>query len=248
MAVLASAVFALVMWTVPGSSSNPTRPITAWDRGVRDVPGDAGPGWLTWVESTPRRLALCSAGVAVLAWSLAGTAWIPAGVGGGLVVGWWVGRLEPPSTARDRERVQRDLPLAVDLLVAAALAGQPLDRSVDVVAGIVGGPLGASLQGVRARIQLGADSGAEWRLLRGDPALGRLARAITRSVESGAPLAASLTRLSHDLRARARAESQRRARSVGVRAAAPLGICFLPAFMVIGVVPTIAGSFERLLG
>ncbi|MPZ96075.1 MAG: type II secretion system protein, partial [Propionibacteriales bacterium] len=35
-------------------------------------------------------------------------------------------------------------------------------------------------------------------------------------------------------------------RSVGVRAAAPLGLCFLPAFVLIGIVPAIAGAFAAL--
>jgi tight adherence protein B len=38
-----------------------------------------------------------------------------------------------------------------------------------------------------------------------------------------------------------------RARQVGVLAAGPLGLCFLPAFMLIGVVPTVVGTFTDLI-
>ncbi len=68
-----------------------------------------------------------------------------------------------------------------------------------------------------------------------------------RALESGAPLADGLTRLAADRRRERNTQVQRRARTVGVKAAGPLAACFLPAFMLIGVVPTIAGAFSRLL-
>ena len=40
---------------------------------------------------------------------------------------------------------------------------------------------------------------------------------------------------------RARAEDA--ARRVGVAAAVPLGVCLLPAFLLLGVVPTVASLF-----
>jgi pilus assembly protein TadC len=36
------------------------------------------------------------------------------------------------------------------------------------------------------------------------------------------------------------------ARSVGVHAAAPLGLCFLPAFVLVGIVPSIVSVFGSL--
>jgi hypothetical protein len=48
------------------------------------------------------------------------------------------------------------------------------------------------------------------------------------------------------MRARARAEVEARAKTVEVRAAAPLGACFLPAFVLLGVVPLVAGLFGSL--
>jgi len=69
-----------------------------------------------------------------------------------------------------------------------------------------------------------------------------------RSAESGAPLAEGLSRLAEDRRRERRTQTQVRARNVGVKAAGPLAACFLPAFMLVGVVPTVAGSFQRLFG
>ena len=45
---------------------------------------------------------------------------------------------------------------------------------------------------------------------------------------------------------RARAEVEDAARRVGVRAALPLGLCLLPAFLLIGIVPVVAGLMEAL--
>ena len=81
-----------------------------------------------------------------------------------------------------------------------------------------------------------------------DPALGPLARAVVRALDTGAPLAESLTHLADDLRAERRASVDETARRVAVRSAGPLGLCFLPAFVLVGIVPTIIGAFRGVLG
>ena len=55
-----------------------------------------------------------------------------------------------------------------------------------------------------------------------------------------------MARLAVDLRRGARARVEARARAVGVRAALPLGLCLLPAFVLLGVVPLVAGSLPVL--
>jgi hypothetical protein len=59
-------------------------------------------------------------------------------------------------------------------------------------------------------------------------------------------MADGLALLAGDLRRRRRAAAEQRARSVGVRAAAPLGLCFLPAFVLIGVVPSVVSAFAAM--
>ncbi len=56
---------------------------------------------------------------------------------------------------------------------------------------------------------------------------------------AGVPAAELLRAEAEESRRRARAESQRRATALGVRLMLPLGVCVLPAFMVLGVVPLI---------
>jgi hypothetical protein len=50
-----------------------------------------------------------------------------------------------------------------------------------------------------------------------------------------------LQRVAEDARDAARWDAQARARALGARAAAPLGLCFLPAFVLVGIVPVVAG-------
>jgi pilus assembly protein TadC len=69
---------------------------------------------------------------------------------------------------------------------------------------------------------------------------------MARSLDTGAPAAEALTRLADDLRRERRTLADQAARSVGVRAAAPLGLCFLPAFVLVGIVPSIVSAFGAL--
>ena len=67
-------------------------------------------------------------------------------------------------------------------------------------------------------------------------------------MESGASVADALHRLAEDLRVTQRAALEARARSVGVKAALPLGVCLLPAFILVGVVPLVVGSLTLFTG
>jgi Flp pilus assembly protein TadB len=225
------------------------RPPLAGGRIRRRLPdGRPSPSTRPSVESPRRRGCICAASLMLLGWVVAGPVAAIAGLPAGLVFVAWIGRLESPGVTRAREEIDRDLPLAVDLLAACAASGRPPNESLTVVRRAVGGALGHKLGEISARLALGADPAREWARSAHDPQLAGLARAMQRSAESGAPLADGLTRLAEDLRRDRRTRSQIRARNVGVKAAGPLAACFLPAFMLIGVVPTVAGSFRHLFG
>jgi Flp pilus assembly protein TadB len=167
-------------------------------------------------------------------------------VAGGL--GWAVARrLEPPAVRRRREQLTAGLPHAVDLMAASLGAGQAPATAVELVALAVAGPLREELLLVATRLRLGTDPTDVWAELAAHPQLGRLGRCVARSAESGTAVADAMERLAQDLRRDARAVVEERARGVGVRAALPLGVCLLPAFLLVGVVPLVAGSFGALL-
>ncbi|WP_235018026.1 type II secretion system F family protein [Thermomonospora echinospora] len=156
-------------------------------------------------------------------------------------------RLESREQRERRIRMVADLPVTVDLLAACLRGGVSWGEAVESVADAVGGPLGDELRGVAARVRLGADPATAWLLLAEDPELAPLARTAARTVDSGAALAPALARLAEDRRRAARAAAASRARAAGIRAVAPLGLCFLPAFILLGVVPTVAGIAQTLL-
>ena len=58
---------------------------------------------------------------------------------------------------------------------------------------------------------------------------------------SGARLAQALATVATELRAAHQAEALSRAERVGVWSLLPLGLCFLPAFVCLGVLPVVLG-------
>ncbi|MDH2426728.1 type II secretion system F family protein [Sphaerisporangium sp. TRM90804] len=179
-------------------------------------------------------------------------------VGGapGLVVGACAGgaavvvvrRREPVEVRHRRARLVADLPFAADVMVACLRAGQPVTGAVETAADAVGGPLGDSLAWVGGQLRLGAAPEAAWSALKGDRALSGLVLGMTRAASSGAPVADVLTRLADDARRKGRAEASAAARRAGVQVVAPLGLCFLPAFVLLGIVPVVAGLAGQVFG
>lgn len=184
------------------------------------------------------------------------------GLATAVVIGGWLGallgvlvlagldralrRLEPASVRRRRLREASDLPLAADLLAAALRAGAPVDRAVAAVAEALGGPLGNRLNRVARTLQLGGESAEAWAYLAPLPGGDRLMAAAIRSSTSGAALAGALTRLADDLRADRATRAEAAARRAGVLIVLPLGLCFLPAFILAGLVPVIVAVLGGL--
>jgi pilus assembly protein TadC len=158
-----------------------------------------------------------------------------------------LGRLEPAATRRQRERLVEDLPLVLDLLAACLVGGAAMPAAATAVSVAVPGPAGLRLAAVSAALAAGFAPAQAWSALGGpdpesrDDPLAGAARTLSRAAEGGAPVAAAVSRLAADARADARARGEQAARRVGVLAVAPLGLCFLPAFVLLGVVPVIAG-------
>ncbi len=175
---------------------------------------------------------------------LAGAVAGVAGFGIALVV---LRRREPPELRGERRRVTADLPLAADLMVACLRAGQPITGAIDVTVEAIGGPLGERLAWVSGRLRLGAAPESAWQVLDSERSLAPLARAMSRAALSGAPVADVLIRLSDDSRRAARAASSAAAQRVGVQVVAPLGLCFLPAFVFLGIIPVVAGLAGEVL-
>jgi len=164
-----------------------------------------------------------------------------------VVVHRLLGAREPAGVRRRREQVTRDLPQVVDLLAVTLSSGASPTHALTTVANAVVGPIVTDLRAAERSLALGRDPATVWREVAARPGLAALGRAIARAVETGASVSESLHRLAEDLHTTARLEAESKARAVGVRAAAPLGLCMLPAFVLTGVVPLVASTVTALL-
>ncbi|MYX86069.1 type II secretion system F family protein, partial [Streptomyces sp. SID4915] len=79
------------------------------------------------------------------------------------------------------------------------------------------------------------------------PGASALARCLQRAAASGAPAAEPLARIAAEARADGNRAATERARRAAVAVTAPVGLCFLPAFLALGVAPVVIGLASGLL-
>ncbi|MEU6917707.1 type II secretion system F family protein [Streptomyces olindensis] len=195
---------------------------------------------------------LAPVGVACAGWALVGGL---TGVAVGLAgaVGMWRWRLRQEAAgaearAPDLAEAARQLPLAADLLAACIAAGAGPVVAAQAVGEALGGPVGDALARGAAEVRLGGEPGAAWRRLAAVPGAGGLARLLERADVSGLPAAAPVARLAAQARADWSRAATARARRAGVMVSAPVGLCFLPAFIAVGVLPVVIGLAGGVLG
>ncbi|MEU0397412.1 type II secretion system F family protein [Streptomyces sp. NPDC006208] len=141
----------------------------------------------------------------------------------------------------------RQLPLAADLLAACISAGAGPREAAEAVGESLGGPVGERLERAAAELRLGGEPAQAWGWFGRIPGAGPLARCLERAESTGAPAAEPVARLAERFRAdRARAVAAR-GRKAQVLITAPVGLCFLPAFLAVGVAPVVIGLAGGLL-
>jgi pilus assembly protein TadC len=185
-------------------------------------------------------------GVAIVLWDLFPVI-IPLAVG--VVPAVWIalGKLEPSSARHRREVTLNVLPEALDLMGACLRAGQPLRTASITVGQAMGPPMGVLFNSVNHAISVGMSDEQAWKVLGDDPVIGEVARDIARCASWGTT---TVEVLAHHSRALRRAAAQcriNRAKQVGVKSVLPLGLCYLPAFLLLGVVPVIAAGVAGFL-
>ena len=99
---------------------------------------------------------------------------------------------------------------------------------------------------VAAMLALGAPPSTAWQPADLDDDLAPIAAAARRSAAGGGGLAQAVREHAAQLRADAAAASVRAAGRAGVLMTAPLGICFLPAFLCLGLAPVVVGLLGQL--
>lgn len=186
-----------------------------------------------------RRSVTLTAALAVVAVVAVGGSWLWAGA---LVVAGIVGARarQKPTTATE------EVALAADLMSACLTAGAGVLDALAAASAAVGSRLGELARPVVDELHRGSSPEQAWASWLADERLAPVARSCVRSSGSGAAVAAELARVAARLRARQRALVQERVARASVWVVLPLGLCFLPAFVVVGVVPLVIGLLHSL--
>jgi Flp pilus assembly protein TadB len=204
------------------------------------VPPD-DPGWLhrrRWLWAL-----LSGIGAAMF---VSGSWAFPVGIGAGVATWVWIGRSEPAAARRRRRAAERELPALVHLLATALESGCGVGDGLRLVCDALPGPAARLLGSVPARLALGVRPEAAWQSVLDDPQLAPLGRAMVRAHRSGSSVTHEVVRLADELDRRTHTRVEEQARAVGVKAAVPLGLCLLPSFLLIGVVPLVVGLLRSL--
>lgn len=136
---------------------------------------------------------------------------------------------------------------AWELLAVCLQAGLPVATAVAAAAGGLDGDAGERLRRIAGLLALGADPAAAWSGVEHRPALATFARAAGRSAGTGAALAQVAQAESERVRSGLLDTAEARAQRAAVLVAGPLGLCFLPAFLVLGIAPVVIGLAGQAL-
>jgi pilus assembly protein TadC len=137
--------------------------------------------------------------------------------------------------------------LLADLLAGAVAAGALPAAALQAVVEALVLDAGDPLAMVSARLALGADPSVAWAPLLAHDGWRPLAVTMRRAATAGTQSADALRALASDLRDQRRAAATEAARAASVRAVLPLGTCFLPAFVLLGIVPALVGLASSVL-
>lgn len=211
--------------------------------------------WLPRPRRPDRRQALgaifagCAIGIL-----LGGAAGAVVGAGSCLVILAVSSRRQSERDLRARHRLTAAAPPAVDLFAAALAAGLlPADAATVVATAFAAhGPddalhtIAQRFAEAAAALRDGAEPETAWRPLMVDGATAAVGTAALRSSRTGAPASLTVAKAARDLWGAAEHAAQAQIRAVAVRSVAPLALCFLPAFIVLGVLPTAIGLLAEL--
>ncbi|MET1088067.1 MAG: type II secretion system F family protein [Arthrobacter sp.] len=141
---------------------------------------------------------------------------------------------------RDGPGGLQDTAMMLELIAAMLDAGSGIGRSLDLVSASASSQYRESLRPVASALAIGADWETAWRssAVR-SPGILELRDALGFAALTGAPSSAILYAQAARLRRGRFRAAEKRAASLGVKLVVPLGLCSLPAFICLGVVPVL---------
>jgi pilus assembly protein TadC len=151
-------------------------------------------------------------------------------------------RLAPGATGEDvcSGSGLKDTAMMLELMAAMLDAGAGVGRALDLVAASAAPEYRDSLRPVVSALAIGADWETAWRSSAVRiPEILELRDALGFAALTGAPSSAILYAQAARLRRERFRAAEKRAASLGVKLVVPLGLCSLPAFICLGVVPVL---------
>ena len=147
---------------------------------------------------------------------------------------------DPAPTAR------LDAAVLLDLLAAVVAGGSSVPGALVALGEALGGPDGDDLASTGRALQLGASWEAAWSRApaRFAPVRDALGPTWAQGSAPGPALTVAAARVRREREAALAAATAR----LGVRLVVPLGLCFLPAFVLAGLAPLLASLVGDLLG
>lgn len=153
-------------------------------------------------------------------------------------------------TAQGAEPEPVDAAMLLDLTGALLSAGVGVEAALDRLSQTV--PGAEPLAGVHRALTAGASWDAAWAGLDAQgsaaDALYAFGDQLAFAYSTGAPTSELLEVGARQLREERRHAAERAAAQLGVKMVLPLGACYLPAFVLIGVVPVALGLLPTALG
>ncbi|GAA4658802.1 type II secretion system F family protein [Gordonia humi] len=142
-----------------------------------------------------------------------------------------------------------DVAAAYDLFAVCLRAGLPVSAAAEVTAARAPDTIAGPLERAADLLALGADAEIAWAGgATVDPLFAELATLARRASRAGASLADGVADLAVATRRRAADRAVEAAEKAGVKVSGPLGLCFLPAFVCLGIVPVVIGLASGMLG
>lgn len=227
--VAAALMAAALMLVIPG----PARPVVP-DAQVTASPRDVR-------RLAPIAAALAAVGIFVLIGGIVGIAF---GLGALVVIPKLLDEIERRQKSAQLALLARQVPQIADILAAALAAGVPIPGATKAVGAAISEPASTVLTGIARAQDLGADPVETWRTA--PEPLRPIGHALARTQRTGASVSDVLHGLAEDSRRQQRTLLEVAARTAGVRAVAPLAACFLPAFLLLGVVPVVVTLAEGM--
>ena len=170
----------------------------------------------------------------------------------GTVVGFFAPNLYLYQKAYDRtEKMQRELPDAIDLLTISVESGLGFDAAVQQVARNTQGPLAEEFSRVLREMQIGQGRSAALRAMADRTNVADVRTFVSSMVQAdafGIPVAQVLRIQSGEMRIKRRQRAEEKAQQVPVKITIPLIFCILPTLFLAVMGPAVINIMDNFQG